>query len=479
MLCRRCGTTIHDGLRVCPHCGERQAQRPSTVSCSHCRHRTSAASSVCPHCGQSLRARRLSGSLVVVLGVILVAGLALSVSIASRHRAGLQQTAEDRLARLETGISELGGKVLDTASSLAVAQPELVTETPTPVVVLAALPDNPAQVAMTNQVIVLAPTTVGMAIGGGNGAASLDGVTPIAESEPASLADETPTAEPTATLADPTATPTATAVEPTATPTPTEIPATPTPPPTPTSRPTQAPATPTRPAATPTRALPTPTPVEPTAEPTHTVVAAAAAAGPVTSGATYTVQPGDNWFSIAQRLGITQDTLAAYNDSTPSDILQVDQVLRVPPAGLVITLPTATPTQVQPTATRPATATPAPTATPPIVMLAAPSLVRPMNGDGFASETQPVLAWRPVTGMGSQDFYHVQIRYTLRDGQPALLEDQVPATITTYTVPMWFFDLARTPDRLGVWSVQVRRTGANGQPLIISPFSESRTFYWR
>lgn len=425
-----------------------------------------------------MRARRLSVGLLTVLGVILVVGLALSVSIVSRQRAGLQQAGEAQLARLETGISELGGKVLDTASSLAVAQPELVTETPTPVVVLAALPDNPGQAAMTNQVIVLAPTTVGMAIGGGNGAAPLDAVTPVAESEPASSADETPMAEPT--VAEPTATPTATAVEPTATPTPTEIPATSTPPPTPTARPTQAPATPTRSAATPTRAVPTPTSAEPTAEPTRTVVAAAAAAaGAASNNATYTVQAGDNWFSIAQSLGITQDTLAAYNDSTPSDILQVDQVLLVPPAGLVITLPTATPTQVQPTATRTSTATPAPTATPVIVMLAAPSLVRPMNGDGFASETQPVLAWRPVTGMGPQDTYHVMIRYTLRDGQPAVLEDQVSGVVTTYTVPMWFYDLARTPDRLGTWSVQVRRTGVNGQALSISPFSESRTFYWR
>ncbi|MEI2689975.1 MAG: LysM peptidoglycan-binding domain-containing protein [Anaerolineae bacterium] len=357
----------------------------------------------------------------------------------------------------------------------------MVTETPTPVVVLAALPDNPGQAAMTNQVVVLAPTTVGMAIGGGNGAADMVEIATAAATEQTSPAVETPTEAPTEA-------PTATVAEPTATPTATEIPATPTPSSTPTSQPTPAPATPTRSAATPTPALPTatrtepaPTPAVPTptgTEPTRTVVAAAAAAA-VNSDATYTVQAGDNWFSIAQGLGITQDTLAAYNDSTPSDILQVDQVLLVPPTGLVITLPTATPTQVRPTATRTSTATPAPTATPAIVMLAAPSLVRPMSGDGFASETQPVLSWRPVTGMGPQDYYHVVIRYTLRDGQPAVLEDQVPSTATTYTVPMWFYDLARTPDRLGAWSVQVRRLGANGQALIISPFSESRTFYWR
>ncbi len=421
------------------------------------------------------------------LGLILVAGLALSAGAASRHWTAIRETARDQLAQLETGVSELGGKVLDTASSLAAAEGELATPTPTPVVVLAALPDDLGQAAAATQVIVLAPTTVGKAIGGVAGPADITEVASTSAPEQTSPAAESPTPELAAQ---------ATAADPTATPTSTQVPATPTPPPTPTppaatpTRTAVAPrptATPTRSVPTPTRAAPTPTRVEPTraaptptrVEPTRTVVAAAAAAAASANNSanTYTVQAGDNWYSIAQRYGITQETLAAYNDSTPADVLQVDQVLLIPPPGTVLTLPTATPTPIRPTPTPAATATLAPTSTPVIVMLAAPSLVAPMVGDGFTAGSQPVLAWRSVAGMGAQDYYYVSVRFTQRDGQPGFVEERV--TATSYTVPMWVFDLAMTPDRLSTWSVQVRRMGADGQELVISPSSESRTFYWR
>lgn len=465
MLCKRCGATIHHGLQVCPHCGERQARQSNHVSCSHCRHRAPAASSVCPRCGQTLRARRLPGGMGITLGAILLAGLALSAGVTAREWNTVQQSAKGRLAQFETGINELGGKVLDTASSLTIEQGDLATPTPTPIVVLAALPEDAGQAAAAAQAIVLAPTTVGKAIGGGNGAATMAGMAPTTAPELADPTAEAPAAEPTATAAAPTAEPTATQPPPTPTAEPTRT----TPP---TATPTAEPTRTTPPTATPT-AEPSPT----RAEPTRTVVAAAAAAGAGNGATTYTVQPGDNWFNIAQRLGITQDTLAAYNDSLPSDILQVDQVLRVPPAGVAITLPTATATPPRPTPTPAATATPAPTATPVIVMLAAPSLLTPTNGDGFTAGSQPVLTWKPVAGMGAQDYYFVQVRYALRDGRVNTIEERV--TSPSFVVPLWYYDLANTPDRLGTWSVQVRRMGANNRELIVSPFSESRTFYWR
>lgn len=479
MLCRRCGATIHDGLRVCPHCGERQARQPSTVSCSHCHHRAPAASSICPRCGHVLRARRLSGGLLTAVGVVLIASLAVSAGMASRHWNEVQATAKEGLAQIETGVSELGGKVLDTASSLAVADTELATPTPTPVVVLAVLPVDASQPAPAD--VVLAPTTVSSGIGGGPGGSA----EAIAQTAPDTVEQPSPTAE------SPTLAPTDT---PPPTPTPTAPPATPTAPPTPTraaATPTRAAATPTRVAPTPTRAAATPTRAAPTAtraaptatrvEPSPTAVAAAAAAAgaATTSDATYSVQSGDNWFSIAQRFGVTQETLAAYNDSLPSDILQVGQVLRIPPAGASLTLPTATPTPVRPTPT-PAAATPTPpvaTPTPAIVALPAPALLAPASGDGFASGAQPVLSWRAAPGISPQDYYYVLVRYTTRDGRASSLEDRV--TGTSYAVPLWFYDLASTPDRLGQWSVQVRRMGADGAEIEISPSSESRTFYWR
>ncbi|HNS01861.1 MAG TPA: LysM peptidoglycan-binding domain-containing protein [Anaerolineae bacterium] len=408
-----------------------------------------------------MRARRLPGGLTLALGALLLVALALPVGLAARGWDAVQQSAKGQLAQLETGVNKLGGKVLDTASSLTIDQGDLSTPTPTPIVVLAALPEPASQPASANQAIVLAPTTVGRAIGGGNGAASMADLAPTAAAELASPTAEAPTEEPT----------------PTAEPTPTDLPPTPTPEPTPTDLPPTPTAepTPTRAVPTPTRAAATPTRVAPT--PTVVAAAAAAAAAPGAGAATYTVQPGDNWFSIAQRYGITQETLAAYNDSLPSDILQVDQILRIPPAGAVVALPTATATPTRPTPTPAATATPAPTATPVIVMLAAPTLLTPATGDGFTAGTQPVLTWKPVAGMGPQDYYFVVVRYPLRDGRASAIEERV--TGPSFTVPQWYYDLANTPDRLGTWSVQVRRMGANNQELIVSPFSESRTFYWR
>jgi LysM repeat protein len=193
------------------------------------------------------------------------------------------------------------------------------------------------------------------------------------------------------------------------------------------------------------------------------------------------VQAGDNWFSIARRYGITQEALAAYNNSQPSDILQVGQVLRVPAAGAAIPLP-ATPTPARPTVV-PAAATPTvPAATPTPVIptvaaLAAPSLVTPMTGDGFTSGAQPVLSWKPVRGFGPQDYYYVLVKYMMRDGQQGYVEDR--GTDTSFTVPFWVHDVAAPPDRLATWSVQVRRMGPGNQEIEISPPSENRTFYWR
>jgi hypothetical protein len=100
-----------------------------------------------------------------------------------------------------------------------------------------------------------------------------------------------------------------------------------------------------------------------------------------------------------------------------------------------------------------------------------------MTGDGFTAGTQPVLSWRPASGLGPEDRYYVLVRYTMRDGQQGYVEDLV--TDTSYTVPVWVYDVAAPPDRLAAWSVQVRRMGPGNQEIELSPPSESRTFYWR
>ena len=451
MNCKRCGQAIHGGLSVCPHCGERQTLKNNLVTCAHCRHKASSASSICPRCGYALRSNRFFGTLWSKVALALLA-LVLLGAVAAGWDA-IRSNVQQQVARLGDGIGAVGGKVLDAASSLAVTEVELATSTPTPVVVLAELPEISA-----TPDIVLAPTTVGAAVGGG---LTVDQISDNAASALAqAVQPPTATAQPTAT---------ATPIPPTPQPTATQVPPTPT-----RIRPT---ATRVRPTAT--RAAPTATALPATATPqpaTATPQAVAAAGG--SASRSHTIQPGDNWFNVARRYGITQETLAAYNDMTPNDILQVDQVLQIPPEGAVVTIPTATATPVRPTPTRAAptdTPTPAPTPTV-LVFQPAPVLLAPSSGDGFVASAQPVVRW-DYADLGPNDYYYVMLRFTKRDGSSGFAEDRT--TSTSLAVPMWVFDMAAPPDRLVTWAVQIRRMGLDGQEIEISPFSDSRVFYWR
>lgn len=189
----------------------------------------------------------------------------------------------------------------------------------------------------------------------------------------------------------------------------------------------------------------------------------------------YTVQRGDNWFSIAKRFGVTQESLAAYNGRTPSDILQVNQKLRIPAVGVTVPKPTATvAAKPSPTATLEPTLVPE---APVVADLLAPVLLSPMTGDGFSSGTLPVLTWQPVPGVTVDDHYYVRVSFTTRNGEPGFAEGQV--TGNSYTIPQWVFESASPPDRIGRWSVQVRRQSPSGEINEISSPSETRTFYWR
>ena len=437
---------MYAGLQICPHCGARQKKRTSHTTCAHCHHRASSGSSVCPRCGHVLRARRPPAGLVFVVALVALTAVVLTVDMFTGGWQQIRVSVEEKVAMAEMQVNDVGGKVLDAASSLADGEVAEELTTPTTVVILQELTDNAPLLALQAlptppPSLVVAPTTVGAAVGG-----------PPSGSTPESVA--------------------VAAIPATATP----APATPTPAPTEASTSTPVPPTATRVPATATPVPPTATPVPPTATPvppTATPEAVAAAAG---GGTTYRVQSGDNWFSIAQSFGVTQDALAAYNNRTPSDILQVDQQLRIPPAGAQIQIPTATP---PPTATPRPTATSVPTATPvpPIVQLAAPVPVSPANLDGFNASTQPVLSWQPVAGMNAGDYYYVKVAFTMSNGETGYADADVAGT--SFGVPWWVFDAAAPPDRLASWNVQVRRIGADGRPIAVSPASQLRQFYWR
>ena len=105
------------------------------------------------------------------------------------------------------------------------------------------------------------------------------------------------------------------------------------------------------PTLTPTATF-TPTPIIPTATlfvptDTPTITPTATRSGPIT----YTVVSGDTLFGIADAYGVDIQTLIAFNNLTSPD-LSVGQEIVIPPPGLVIEIPTATPI---PTGLRPGT----------------------------------------------------------------------------------------------------------------------------
>ncbi len=361
---------------------------------------------------------------------------------------------QTRVALVQERLSDVGGKVLDAASSLAESELVEVTPTPTLIVVLPELPTEAALLASlpitaTPQGgLIVAPTTVPEAVA----LATLQATNPITASAPVTTTEALANASaPTAEAATATASPVV--------------------------RPTLAPPTPTatQPAPATATAAPSATPLP---SPTATAAVAVAAGG--TGGElTYIVQAGDDWFKIAQRFDITQEALAAFNNATPSSILQVGQRLRIP-SGNVAVPPTPTPVPTRP---RP-TATPAPTqAAQPdasailIPALSAPTNLLPVNYDGFNADAQPLLRWNPVPGMTGDDFYYVRVQFLLAGGEQGFVDGEV--TDTRFVVPRWVFDAASPPDRLSYWTVQVRRRLPSGQVIELSPPSEISVFYWR
>lgn len=232
------------------------------------------------------RGRRLSGGVLSSVGLLFVISLALSTGLAARGWTSVRESAQERLAQIEAGISELGGKVLDTASSLAVTEIDSATPTPTLVVVIAALPEPGfTPVAQPQTEIVLAPTTVGAVGGTGMASAAVAVVTTeetSAPAEPSAPAEsEQPTVEQATTAAPAATEPPTPTIAPTATepPTPTTVP-TATEPPAATATPTIT--EPAAPLPTPVQAFSTPTP-----DASPAAVRAQAAAP-----ATTTAQPG-------------------------------------------------------------------------------------------------------------------------------------------------------------------------------------------
>lgn len=171
MPCNRCGAAIYSGLQICPHCGARQKKRSSHTTCAHCHHRASSGSSVCPRCGHVLRARRPPAGLLFVVALVALTAVVLTVDMFTGGWQQLRVSVEEKVAMAEMQVNDVGGKVLDAASSLADGEIADDQTAPTQVVVLQELADDAPLLelqALPTQPpsLVVAPTTVGEAIGG-------------------------------------------------------------------------------------------------------------------------------------------------------------------------------------------------------------------------------------------------------------------------------------------------------------------------
>lgn len=291
--------------------------------------------------------------------------------------------------------------------------------------------------------------------------------------------------------------------------------------PTNTSTPTHTPTFTPLPTSTPTD---TPTP---TATATHTPTPV-----PIV---TYTVQANDSWISIADRFRIDAVDLAQFNGRSINDMLQIDEVLQIPPLNsadrptslehivqrgdqlemiaqrygvsieaillvngisadhvllvgetIIIPLGTPTPPTPTPTDTGTPTVTPTVTATPwpdtptPISGYPAPALLTPPDGQTIEGQDTVLLSWASVGVLADDEWYVLHLRLPGDVEQPP----GVWAKTTSWRVPGDLRPSEEAANEPIHWQVVVTRlveTHPDGtrKTEILSQLSEMRTFYWR
>jgi LysM repeat protein len=174
--------------------------------------------------------------------------------------------------------------------------------------------------------------------------------------------------------------------------------------------------------------LPTPTKeadaaAAPTVNPTSLALALVPTATPTQAPTatptpvTYTVQPGDTFLVIANRLGVTAEALRAANQMTPDDarLLRPGQVLVVPSGDTPVAPASATVAPAAPaaapTATSAPTATPIPSPTPVAMRLAAPQLRSPENDATIGCSSVDSLTWLGVDFIQPGDQYIMHLGF--------------------------------------------------------------------
>lgn len=106
---------------------------------------------------------------------------------------------------------------------------------------------------------------------------------------------------------------------------------------------------------------------------------------PQANPATYTVQPGDNLITLAQRFGVSRESLATANGITPSSFLYVGQVLAIPGASTATVTPPPPPTPTGTAVAAQATTTPEPASVPAAAEPGKPVQYAVQPGDNLSS----------------------------------------------------------------------------------------------
>ncbi len=251
---------------------------------------------------------------------------------------------------------------------------------------------------------------------------------------------------------------------------------------------------------------------------------------------TYTVQAGDSWISIANQFRVDAIDLAQFNGRSVNDILQIGEVLRIPPAGddypampsslehivqrgdslefiaqrygvsveairianglpqdyvpkvnevLIVPLGTPTPHTPTPTNTGTPTATPTATATPwpdtptPIPGYPALILLAPPDGQVIADQDTVLLTWASVGVLAENEWYVLRLRVPRGVSQP----EPVWTKTTSWRMPADLRPAQGTTEDSFDWQVMVMRVvrtlpDGSRETESLSPPSETRTFHW-
>jgi len=180
---------------------------------------------------------------------------------------------------------------------------------------------------------------------------------------------------------------------------------------------------------------------------------------------THTVQAGEVLLSIAQKYGVSVESIMAANDIDDPELIRVGQVLRVPLAP-----PTATPTPTSP---------PTPTSTPG-PPYQAPPLLYPPDGQIFEGEDAFImLQWASVGILAADEWYVVALWRPGVDG--SLQVEWTKAT--SWRLPAELYPPKDESQREFRWMVTVMQGPGPGHPVEagkpLSPVGAVRRFSWR